>query len=314
MAHATAMLAIGTATPMGGCRLGRNGRAPYTRRAPKMHANAKQASPTENEENNADDADDANDAKTWADVYREPKGGGAVAVANSQAATSLEVSRAFAAAVSPAALAGASGPDRGVLQYVRLPAEEYNVLDSKAVTRVKPETFRVSAGSQKILWLEVEPVGVIRIVPTPDGCDQILEGAVMNDAAAARTGKAENKIIVSMNASLRDLRMRNRISAVRDATTGEEAIKCQIDFSGTFTDGPFAAAGGARLNSLLMWCLGAVMPWFLDQLTKDYGDWAAERPRGREKINVAAVAGEILGGSRGKLPPGISEVECEPPL
>jgi hypothetical protein len=25
---------------------------------------------------------------------------------------------------------------------------------SKAVTRVEPETFRVSAGAQKILWLE----------------------------------------------------------------------------------------------------------------------------------------------------------------
>jgi hypothetical protein len=31
---------------------------------------------------------------------------------------------------------------------------------------VEPETFRVTAGSQKILWLEVEPVGLIRIVPT----------------------------------------------------------------------------------------------------------------------------------------------------
>jgi hypothetical protein len=28
-----------------------------------------------------------------------------------------------------------TGPDRGVLQYVRLPAEEYNVLDSKARQR-----------------------------------------------------------------------------------------------------------------------------------------------------------------------------------
>jgi hypothetical protein len=40
----------------------------------------------------------------------------------------------------------------------------------------------------------------------------------------------------------------------------------------------------------------------------------AATPRGREKVNVAAVAGEIMGGSRGKLPPGITEVECEPPL
>ena len=97
----------------------------------------------------------------------------------------------------------------------------------------------------------------------------------MNDAKAARKGKGDSKLLAAMNASLRDLRMRNRISAVKDASTGDEQIKCQIDVFGEFTEGPFAAAGGARLNNLLSWCLGAVMPWFLDQLTKDYGDWAA---------------------------------------
>ena len=97
----------------------------------------------------------------------------------------------------------------------------------------------------------------------------------MNDAKAARKGKGDSKLLAAMNASLRDLRMRNRISAVKDAATGDEKIRCQIDVFGEFTEGPFAAAGGARLNNLLSWCLGAVMPWFLDQLTKDYGDWAA---------------------------------------
>jgi hypothetical protein len=56
--------------------------------------------------------------------------------------------------------------------------------------------------------------------------------------------------------------------------------------AGTFTDGPFASAGSDRLNNLLAWCLGAVMPWFLDQLAKDYGDWAAGKPRwGGYKLN-----------------------------
>lgn len=254
----------------------------------------------------ADDDDD--DYKTYADVYKAQnfeEGGIATG------ATTLDVSRAFTADISPEALAGAMGPDRGVLQYVRLPAEEYNVLDSKAVTRVEPETFRVTAGSQKILWLEVEPVGLLRIAQTEDGCEQVLEGAVMNDAKAARTGKRDSKLLAAMNASLRDMRMRNRISAVKDEGTGQEKIRCQIDVYGTFTEGPFAAAGSARLTNLLSWCLGAVMPWFLDQLTRDYGDWAAGRPRGREKVNVAAVAKEILGGGKGQLPQGIAEVECK---
>lgn len=218
----------------------------------------------------------------------------------------LDASRAFTARINPEAVANARA-DRSVLEYVRLPAEEYNVLDSNAVTRIAPDTFRVAAGAQKILWLEVEPVGLLKIVRTDDGCEQILLGAEMGDAKAARTGKPPNGIVVAMNASLKDLRMKNRISAVD--VDGSVGIKCQIDISGEFTEGPFAAAGSDRLNGILRWCLGAVMPWFLDQLSDDYDDWSAGKPRGRKNVNVAAVASEILnGGAKGILPPGIAEV------
>ena len=90
----------------------------------------------------------------------------------------LDVSRAYVADIAPDAVSLAPA-GRSVLDYVKLPAEEYNVLDSKAVTRVEPEIFRVSAGAQKILWLEVEPIGMLRVTPSDRGCDQFLEGAVM---------------------------------------------------------------------------------------------------------------------------------------
>ena len=38
------------------------------------------------------------------------------------------------------------------------------------------------------MW-EIEPVGTLRIVPTNDGCEQILLGAVMNDVKARRTAR-----------------------------------------------------------------------------------------------------------------------------
>jgi hypothetical protein len=160
----------------------------------------------------------------------------------------LGVSRAFAVQVSEKAVKEAL-PGRGVLEYVRLPAEEYNVLDSDAVTRVGEHTFRVAAGAQKILWLEVEPVGVITIRPTEDGCEQILLGATMADAKARRTGGKENGIVAAMNASLRDLRMCNRISAtygedaVRTPSSRPDTISCQIDIGGTFTEGPVRRSG-----------------------------------------------------------------------
>lgn len=222
----------------------------------------------------------------------------------------LDCSRAFTVDIPPAIVADAL-PDRGVLQYVRLPAEEYNVLDSSAVERIDVGTFRVNAGTQKILMWEIEPVGTLRIVPTDNGCEQILLGAVMNDVKARRTGK-ESVVIRAMNASLKDLTMRNAVSAVAGASGTEgTAIRCQIDVAGTFTEGPFAAAGSQRLCAMLDWCLRSVLPWFLEQLAADYADWASGRARGKRTVNVTQVAGEILAGGKGQLPPGVAESAVE---
>ena len=102
--------------------------------------------------------------------------------------------------------------------------------------------------------------------------------------------------------------MKNRISAVD--VDGSVGIKCQIDISGEFTEGPFAAAGSDRLNGILRWCLGAVMPWFLDQLSDDYDDWSAGKPpRARKrKRRRGGVGDSQRGASKGILPPGIAEV------
>lgn len=221
----------------------------------------------------------------------------------------LDCSRAYTVDI-PRAIVADALPNRGVLQYVRLPAEEYNVLDSSAVTRIDVGTFRVNAGTQKILMWEIEPVGTLRIVPTNDGCEQILLGAVMNDVKARRTGK-ESVVIKAMNASLKDLTMRNSVSAVKSGSEGGTAIRCQIDVAGTFTEGPFAAAGSQRLCAMLDWCLRSVLPWFLEQLAADYADWASGKARGKRAVNVTQVAGEILAGGKGKLPPGVAESAVE---
>ena len=289
----------------------------HTTRTRWVTASASKSDATEKETlGEFEDDDDLYDVGTYADLAAEEqrlisainggKGGGSV----------LGVSRAYTVEI-PSDLVENALPDRGILEYVRLPAEEYNVLDSDAVTRVGEHTFRVAAGAQKILWLEVEPVGVLSIRPTAVGCEQILKGATMTDAKAKRTGKPENGIVKAMNSSLKDLRMCNRISAVygdgknavKTPRSRPSKIKCQIDISGDFTEGPFAAAGSERLNGLLQWCLGGVMPWFLNQLAFDYGDWSLKKQRGRQVVNVAQVASEILNGtSKGILPEGVAEV------
>ena len=224
-----------------------------------VRANAQKDAAYPGDSDDVDDEDLAYDATemTYADLPSVPGG------------STLDVSRAFTVDIDPSIVANAM-PNRGVLEYVRLPANEYNVLDSSAVQRIDDGTFRINAGIQKILMWEIEPVGTLRIVPTPDGCEQVLLGATMNDVKASRTGK-RSKVIDAMNQSLKDLKMANTVSAAKNGA----AIKCQIDVAGTFTEGPFAAAGSERLCGLLDWCLRSVLPWFLEQLAVDYRDWGA---------------------------------------
>ncbi len=68
--------------------------------------------------------------------------------------------------------AGAAG--RRLRDYVRLPADRYNVLDSKAVTRISDTTFRVSTGVQRLVMFDAEPVGYIDIKVLPDGAPLAL--------------------------------------------------------------------------------------------------------------------------------------------
>jgi Na+/melibiose symporter-like transporter len=54
-----------------------------------------------------------------------------------------------------------------------------------------------------------------------------------------------------------------------------------------------------------------VLPWFLTQLAADYGRWARGEARSATNASLTEVAAKIIAGSRGKLPAGVEEVECE---
>ncbi|CEF97694.1 unnamed product [Ostreococcus tauri] len=210
--------------------------------------------------------------------------------------TLLRVSRAFTVDVSP--------PGR-VREYVALPAKEYALLDPSAVTRsdASERTFTVSAGRQKFAFLDVEPVGTIEVSATEDGCVQSLVDARMVNFGSERSGA----VVEAVNASLRDLRLRNAVTATSGSDGEGDAIKCRIDVRGEFTEGVFARAGGS-MNAIVGFSLRAVMPWFLTRLAEDYAKWARDEPRtsAMEKANLATVAAKILAGSRGKLPEGVS--------
>jgi len=219
-------------------------------------------------------------------------------VANAGSA-SLRVARAFTVAVERC--------PRSAREYVALPAKEYNLIDPSNVSRTDDTGFVVSAGRQKMLFLDVEPRGAVRVDATADGCEQQL---VMAEIVNMKPEDSRSTSVVNaINASLKDLKLVNSVTCVQ-GPGGEEKIRVQITVAGDFTEGIFARAGG-KLNTILGWSLGAVLPWFLTQLAADYGRWAKGEARTATNASLTEVAAKIIAGSRGKLPAGVEEVECE---
>lgn len=231
------------------------------------------------------------------------RAGGRSGSAVVHAETKLFVARSFAVDV------GVDGPKgRTLRDYVRLPAERYNVLDSRAVTRVPGEegTFRVSTGLQRMVMFEAEPVGYVQIEVLPNGVEQRLTRAELVPAA----GKA-SKVVDEINATLGNVRLTNTVTA-RAGPGDTVQLCCQLILSGAFTRGVLASVPEERLNGLMSWALGVAMPWFLTKLRTDYRQWerGEERRASLGAGEMAALAKSLM-SSRGPLPEGVTELEVE---
>ena len=76
------------------------------------------------------------------------------AAAEGAGGTRLYVARRYGIVVEEEGGAG-----RKLRDYVRLPADKYNVLDNNAVKRVDDSTFRITTGRQKLLFIGEVCVG-----------------------------------------------------------------------------------------------------------------------------------------------------------
>lgn len=211
------------------------------------------------------------------------------------------MARRFGVDVTESAQAG-----RKLLDYVRLPAKSYNVLDSKAVTRVSENVFRVSTGVQRMLMFEAEPVGLVEIRVLPEGVQQSMRNAEL------RASKP-NKVLDEVNATLANLQLQNKITAELSPDGGTQLV-CQLVLDGTFTRGVLARVPEARLNGLMSWALATVMPWFLLKLRDDYAQWAANKPRTGAAAGageMSALARKMLSSGGATLPPGVRELPVD---
>ena len=186
--------------------------------------------------------------------------------------------------------------------YCKLPANQYNVIDEDKVEMMSDNSFEVSTGAQKFLFLEIEAKGRVKIEETETGVKQTLERTEMIDVS----GK-NSKIVDAMNKSVGAVRVVNSVMASK-SSDGKEHIESQLEFSGTFTEGVFAKIG-PRLTEIASFVLGATLPWFLETIGKDYELWSTGGERQKAKMDIGGMSRTILKGAKGKLPSNVREID-----
>lgn len=211
---------------------------------------------------------------------------------------SLSVSRAFSIEIPGAE------PGR-LLEYVTLPAANYNVLDSSAVRRLEDGSFSVSAGKQQFLGLGTfQPFGLVSLkVLAGQGVEQVLSKAELRST----DGKPLSRAAATVNETLASIRLSNCVTATTGAA-GELRLRVHLRMSGPLS-GVLARVPSDRLNGVMSWTLGLVLPWFLKKLAGDFQAWADGTPRigAVGSGEMAALAKELLGGAGGKMPKGVME-------
>ena len=224
-----------------------------------------------------------------------------VKIARDLTSTTLNVVRRFQ--VDVAKPPDDNNNDKSPANYCKLPANQYNVIDEDKVEMLEDNSFVVSTGVQKFLFLTIEAKGRVKIEETLTGVKQTLEKAEMIDV----NGK-NGKIVDAMNKSIGRVRVVNSVMATTSDEGRKEHIESQLEFSGTFTDGVFAKIG-PRLNEIASFVLGATLPWFLETIGKDYELWAVDGERQKAKMDIGGMSQTILKGAKGKLPSNVREIE-----
>jgi len=178
------------------------------------------------------------------------------------------------------------GP-KSLLEYVRLPAKRYNVLDKSKVKLVGDDEFEVSVGEMNMGLGKARPSAVIRVVEEEDGCTQVMRNAELHG-----TG-----MLANANGMFEGLRLTNRVAAAEVAEGADVSLaqpgkgskggggkvsatlSCVVSVEGEFESAALAKIGNARLNQLTAKTFDMVLPWFVGKLAKDYQDWSYDRKR-----------------------------------
>ncbi|XP_058724067.1 uncharacterized protein LOC131595664 [Vicia villosa] len=158
---------------------------------------------------------------------------------------------------------------RPLIEYMKLPASQYSVLDGERIVRVSEDTFRCYVYTIKFFTFEVCPVLLVKVEQQSNGCCIKLLSC-----------KLEGSPMVAAQNDKFDAIMVNRISCESDSNeslvqqlASDTVIEVSIEIPFAFKAIPKQAIESAG-TQVLEQILKIMLPRFMSQLVKDYQAWA----------------------------------------
>ncbi|RYR41406.1 hypothetical protein Ahy_A08g037797 isoform B [Arachis hypogaea] len=162
--------------------------------------------------------------------------------------------------------------ERPLIEYMRLPASQYSVLDAERIERVNDNTFRCYVYGFKFFNFEVIPVLLVKVEEQPDGCCiKLLSCKVVQVVESAKRQLEGSPMVASQNDKF-DALMVNRISCDSDSDmslvhklTSDTLIEVSIEIPFAFRVIPKQAIESAG-TQVLEQILRIMLPRFMSQL------------------------------------------------
>lgn len=158
---------------------------------------------------------------------------------------------------------------RALAEYMALPASQYSVLDARKVERLDDRTFRCFVGRLAFLGFAVEPVITVSVVVEDRGCTIKLLSAQLQGSSAVQD--INNRFTAQMTNVVRwHATSQPEAKEISSDTSIEVVVQVPAWFG--FVPVSSIEAAGSKVMSTT---LNLMVPRFLEQLQKDYKQWAS---------------------------------------
>jgi hypothetical protein len=158
---------------------------------------------------------------------------------------------------------------RALAEYMALPASQYSVLDARKIERLDETTFRCFVGRLAFFGFSVEPVITVSVVVEERGCTIKLLSAQLQGSEAVQD--INSKFTAQMTNVVRwNATEEPNVKEISSDTSIEVVVQVPNWFG--FVPVTSIEAAGSKVMSTT---LNLMVPRFLEQLQKDYKQWAS---------------------------------------